>query len=316
MKTHDIIVIGASSGGLSALQNLVRGFSPDLAAAVFIVLHIDARSPNGVADILSRCTVLPTLTAINEEPIPFGQIRVARADFHLILENGLVRIAKGPKENRSRPAVDTLFRSAAVSFGPRVIGVVMTGHLDDGTAGLWAIKRAGGLAVIQDPSEAEHPDMPRNAQESVNIDHCVPLAALAPLLDYLTTTPSSEVPMINDEEHYVPGPVYVCPDCNGPLREIGTGNEKLVHFRCLVGHTVSIATLLASHAEAREAALWSALVALEHEATLAERASRLAWAKDKKDDALALKDEATVAQGQGQIIRELLRGHSPKAATS
>jgi two-component system chemotaxis response regulator CheB len=313
MKTHDIIVIGASAGGVKALQTLVSGFPADLKAAVFIVLHMAPRTPSLLARILGPLTPLPTAVADDGEAIPFGEIRVSRPDYHLLLEAGKVRVIQGPKENRSRPAIDTLFRSAAHAYAGRVIGVVLTGYLDDGTAGLWSIKRAGGIAVVQDPNEAEHPDMPKNAADGVEVDHVASLHDMGKLLARLSTAPASMDASPPDDVKEVPGVVYVCPDCNGPLREIKIGNEKLVRFRCLVGHAFSMMTLLDGHAEAREAALWSAVVSLDHEAMLADRAAQHATSRLEAEAAQALTSEAANARGQARVIRGLLRSNPARA---
>jgi two-component system, chemotaxis family, protein-glutamate methylesterase/glutaminase len=260
-----------------------------------------------LGEILGRSGNLRAIPAIDGEPIPYGEVRVARPDYHLLLERDRVIVAQGPKENRSRPSIDTLFRSASLAFRTRVIGVVLTGNLDDGTAGLWSIKRAGGIAIVQDPMDAEYPDMPKNAKDAVRIDHCVPISELASLLTKLTTFPAPENAMTIEEDHEVPGVVYVCPDCNGPLREVKTGNEKLVRFRCLVGHAFSMMTLLEGHAEAREAALWTAVVSLEHEAMFAERAAKQALSRNDSEADVALSAEAVRAREQSGVIRGLLR---------
>jgi two-component system chemotaxis response regulator CheB len=306
MGGHDIIVIGASLGGVSALKTVVGGLPSDLAAAVLVVLHVDPRSTEMLAGILASAGKLKAAPAVDGEPIAFGQVRVAPPDYHLMIARDRMIVVHGPKENRSRPAIDTLFRSAARAYGSRVIGVILTGKLDDGTAGLWAIKRAGGIAVVQDPKDAQFPDMPKNASDGVDVDHSVPLKDMARLLAKLTAVPAVESEAKMDEERDVPGVVYVCPDCNGPLREIKIGNEKLVRFRCLVGHAFSMMTLLEGHAEAREAALWSAVVALEHEAMFAERAAKQALTRNEPDGAAALTQEAARARDQGKVIRELL----------
>lgn len=309
MHTHDIIVIGASAGGVKALQTLVGGFPADLNAAIYIVLHVAPRTPSHLAGILGRATPLPTAVAVDGETISFGEIRVPRPDYHLLLEPGKARVIQGPKENRSRPAIDTLFRSAAHTYGGRVIGVVLTGYLDDGTAGLWSIKRAGGLAVVQDPDDAEHPEMPKNAADGTEVDHIVPLKDMAKLLVELASIPAGTQAPRPDDVQEVPGVVYVCPDCNGPLREIKIGNEKLVRFRCLVGHAFSMMTLLDGHAEARESALWTAVVSLDHQAMLADRAAQHATSRDEPEAAAALTSEAENARSQADLIRGLLRSN-------
>ena len=306
MIGHDIIVIGASSGGVRALETLVGGLPADLQAAIFIVLHVGPRADDMLAAILGRHTNLKCASAADGEPIAIGEVRVAPPDYHLMLEQGRMVLTHGPKENRSRPAVDTLFRSAAAAYGNRVIGVVLTGNLDDGTAGLWAIKRGGGIAVVQDPEDAEYADMPRNARGGVSVDYTVPLKEMASLLTRLTAAPALGNEPAVDDESEVPGIVYVCPDCNGPLREIKIGNERLVRFRCLVGHRFSMVTLLEGHAAATESALWSAVVALEHEALFADRAAKHATAQNEPETAAGLAEEATRAREQVQGLRGYL----------
>ncbi len=306
MSGHDILVIGASAGGVNVLRRLIAGLPANFPAAVFIVLHIDWRGPSQLAQILTRAGNLPVAMAVHGEPIPFGEVRVARPDHHLILEQGRVGVVQGPKENRHRPAIDALFRSAAREFGARVIGVVLTGNLDDGTAGLWAIKRAGGLTVVQEPQDAEFPDMPKHACAGVDVDHCVAAQDMSDLLVALAKIPSAEVTKAEDHVHEVAGVAYLCPDCNGPLREVKIGNEKLVRFRCLVGHAFSMMTLLEAHAEAREARLWSAVVALEHEAFVSERAAVHARDINNLESAAALTVEAETARRHGMVIRGLI----------
>lgn len=299
------------------MATLVSGLPVGLNAAVFIVQHIDPRSTGELAAILGRAGPLPSAMAVDGEAIAFGEIRVARPDHHLILEKDCIRVVQGPKENRSRPAIDPLFRSAAHIYRSRVTGVVLTGYLDDGTAGLWAIKRAGGIAVVQDPADAEHPDMPKNALNGVQVDHCVPIKDMARLMVDLTNTPAGETPpKVEQEFEEVPGIVYVCPDCGGPLREIKIGNEKLVRFRCLVGHAYSMITLLEAHAEARESVLWSAAVALTHEALLAERASEHAMTQNEQRSATSLRLEAEKARQQAQTIRDMLTSSPARGAAS
>src|SRR5688500_13070138 len=160
MPKRDILVIGASSGGLEVLKGLLGGLPAGLPASVFVVLHMAAHHPSRLPELLSRVCPLPVAHAVDGEPIVPGRVYVAPPDNHLLLMPDQVRLTNGPKENRARPAVDALFRSAAQAFGPRVVGVVLTGQLDDGTAGLWAIKDRGGLAAVQDPEEASAPSMP------------------------------------------------------------------------------------------------------------------------------------------------------------
>jgi two-component system chemotaxis response regulator CheB len=184
-QVHDIIVIGASAGGVAALTTLVAGLPDDLGAALFIVLHIPATLPSALPQILSRWGPLPAYHATEAMRIEQGKIYVAPPDYHLLVEPGSVHLGTGPKERRVRPAADVLFRSAARAYGSRVVGVVLTGMDHDGTAGLQAVKQSGGVTAIQDPTEAAWPSMPQSALEQVAVDHVLPLVQLAPLLIHL-----------------------------------------------------------------------------------------------------------------------------------
>jgi two-component system chemotaxis response regulator CheB len=184
--TRDIVVMGASAGGVEALQRVVAGFPLDLRAAVFVVMHVTAEGTSALPAILHRAGPLPAHHAINGESISYGRIYVAPPDYHLLLRDGVVRVVHGPRENRSRPAVDPLFRSAAIAYGERVIGVVLSGALDDGTAGLYSVKARSGLAIVQDPEDATVPGMPQSAMDYVSVDHIRPAAEIGTLIDALT----------------------------------------------------------------------------------------------------------------------------------
>lgn len=182
MPGHDIIVIGASAGGVQALKTLVGSLPRKLPASIFVVLHIPAESPSLLPEILSRAGPLEAVQAVDGIEIEHRCIYIAPPDHHLLIEHGHVRVVRGPKENRHRPAVDPLFRSAAQIYGTRVVGVILTGGLDDGTAGLLAVKRRGGIAVVQDPDEALYPGMPSSALANVEVDYRLPLSSIGPLL--------------------------------------------------------------------------------------------------------------------------------------
>ena len=195
-NARDIIVIGASAGGVPALSEIVQALPRDLPAAVFVVLHIPSSGSSALGPILDRISPMPIRTAADRTPIEMGTVYVAPQDRHMTLEPEHVRVSYGPLQNHNRPSIDVLFRSAALSHGPHVIGVVLTGFLSDGAAGLLAIKQQGGLAVVQDPDSASFPDMPSNALRAVEVDHCVPLAQIASLLVQLTApqTPTALCP--------------------------------------------------------------------------------------------------------------------------
>ncbi len=189
MLGHEIIVVGASAGGVEALIKLVRGLSKDLQASVFIVLHLPAQGPSVLPNILNHASILNAQHAIDQQKIEMGKIYIAPPDHHLLVEQGLMRVVGGPKENRHRPAIDALFRSAAIAYGAQVVGVVLTGALDDGTAGLLAIKQRNGITIVQDPNDAIYADMPRSALKHVAVDYCVPIVEIGPLLVRLVNEP-------------------------------------------------------------------------------------------------------------------------------
>src|ERR1041385_310718 len=169
MPTHDIIVIGASSGGIESLMGVVKELPRNLPASVFVVLHIPANSPILLPKILSHAGALSAHHPNDKEPIQPGRIYVAPPDHHLLVAHGYVRVIRGPKENNHRPAIDPLFRTAARTYGPRVVGVILSGALDDGSAGLLAVKERDGVAIVQDPKDALFPAMPQNAMEAVDV---------------------------------------------------------------------------------------------------------------------------------------------------
>jgi two-component system chemotaxis response regulator CheB len=285
MPGHDIILIGASAGGVQALSTVVGGLPRDIPAAVFIVLHIAPYGRSAMPAILSRAGFLPATHAEDGEPVEPGRVYVAPADHHLMLEPGRVRISRAPTENGQRPSVDVLFRSAAQAYGSRCIGVVLTGNLDDGTVGLAVVKKYGGIAIVQDPDEADYPSMPRSALHNVEVDQVCALAGIAPLLvelarePVMVTSPLPEVDYMktelehgNDpEEQGVPSDL-TCPDCGGSLRE--SRIDGVVHFRCRTGHAYSPETLLVKQSDVVDAAIWAAVRALQENAELARRMER------------------------------------------
>ena len=283
MNRKDIVVIGASAGGMEALARLVAGLPARMGASVFVVWHTAPGIKSVLPSVLSKAGPLPAAHAADGDPIEPGRIYVAPADHHMLLERGYIRIARGPKENRFRPAIDPLFRSAAYVYGPRVIGVVLTGALDDGTAGLWTIKLRGGTAVVQEPSEALINSMPLNALANVEVDHQAPVAEIGPLLGRLAEQPAPAVREIpQDEQQKTRHEIRIarekdaleenimkfgelspltCPECHGVLTQLREGS--ILRFRCHTGHAFSAQTLLNSNAEQVEARLWDAVRAID-----------------------------------------------------
>lgn len=290
---HDIIVVGTSLGGLDALKALVGGLPGDFQAALFIVQHTAASSPGTLGEILDGHGPLPARLARDGEPVETGRVYVAPPDRHLLVTSGAVRLSDGVRENRARPAVDPLFRSAAVTYRSRVVGVVLTGALDDGTAGLRAVERCGGLAVVQDPADAAYPDMPRHALGAVPDARRASLAELGPLLARLTREPAPTPPPVPgdlaaedrltrrglaphadmDEMDTLDGlgdrvPLS-CPDCGGALWHLH--DPEPPRFRCHVGHAYTARSLMDGQAEATEQALVVALRTLEERARTLRR---------------------------------------------
>jgi len=322
---HDLIVVGASAGGVEALKTLVGGLPVDLPAAVLIVLHLAADGPSFLPEILSLAGPLPASHPLDGEAITPGHIFVALPDHHLPVEPGHVRVTRGPKENRVRPAIDALFRSAAYAYGPRVIGVVLTGLLDDGTAGLWAVKDRGGLAVVQDPLEAFAPSMPNSALRQVAIDHCLPLAALAPILAQLAKAPApteGDYPVskqlaletrmaMGDQpltmkmlEVGAPSP-YTCPECHGSLVQLQEGD--VTRYRCHTGHAYALRSLLAHLMESLEATLWSTLRTMHEQLVVLRQVAQQARDQQEGEVAEGAERHARQAEQSAQVIHALLR---------
>jgi two-component system, chemotaxis family, protein-glutamate methylesterase/glutaminase len=193
MSRSRIVVIGASAGGIEAVQQLASRLHPDFPAPICVVLHTSPDSPGLLPSILNRSGRLPAEHARDGVKMHAGRFYIAPADHHLLLEPGMLRLTKGPRENRFRPAVDPLFRTAAQVYGPGAIGVVLSGRLDDGTAGLHVIKRLGGTAVVQHPEDAMFPSMPMNAARHVAVDYCVRIKEMGALLTRLAATPVHEI---------------------------------------------------------------------------------------------------------------------------
>ncbi len=270
--------------------------------------------------ILSRAGNLPAVHATDGEPVQMGRVYVAPPDHHLVLQDGLVRLSRAPTENAQRPAVDVLFRTAAQVYGRRVVAVVLTGNLDDGTAGLAVVKRHGGTAVVQEPEEAEYPSMPQSAIANVEVDHVLPLAGIAPLLVELIREPLEEPepmePEVGDmkeelehgqdrEEQGVASDL-TCPECGGSLRESRV--EEVVHFRCRTGHAYSPETLLVKQDDVVEAALWAAVRSLLENAALARRMERRLGQGSRLGSSAEQRYErrAEEAERHAEVLRRML----------
>jgi two-component system chemotaxis response regulator CheB len=329
MSQRDTIVVGASAGGVEALRILLGGLPADLPARVLVVLHIPSSGVNTLASVLARSSAMKVRQAMNADRLEPGVILVAQPDHHLVVVDDSCLLTRGPRENGHRPAIDVLFRSAAKVLGPRVIGVILSGALDDGAVGLRTIRARGGIGVVQDPDDAQHASMPRSAISVAHPEHVLPVAAMAELLvelvgaevgDPRTDSPESdrdaalirtEVAMSEmDPESFHAGhrpgesSGLSCPDCHGVLFAIS--ERDFLRFRCRVGHAWSIASLLAEHRTAVEGALWMALRALEEKAALCADMSTRAQASGANISAHRFAEQATEAMEAAEVLRGLL----------
>jgi two-component system, chemotaxis family, protein-glutamate methylesterase/glutaminase len=318
-----IIVIGASAGGVLALQRLAAELPAGLGVPVLVVLHVGAH-PSVLPELMSASGPLPAAHAQTGQELEAGRIYIAPPDHHMLVAGTAIRLNRGPKEHHSRPAIDPLFLSAALSRGADVIGVILTGMLDDGTFGLQAIKECGGTAVVQDPTEAAEPSMPLSALENVEVDHCIGLADMAALLTSLASVPpAASSPRRREErlnheralmlfegdamEHLTaiakPSP-FVCPDCRGGLWEVD--QSKPVRYRCHTGHAFTIRTLQHALWSASDEAVWAALRALQEKGELIKHMAMSAKAAGDEQRARRLKAVADQIDGQAKQVHRVI----------
>jgi two-component system, chemotaxis family, protein-glutamate methylesterase/glutaminase len=276
MATYkNIVVIGTSVGGLKALRELLPLFPRAFAASVFIVQHQLPSAKTLLHEILGRYARLPVILPENGSKFKPGVIYVARPNHHLLVQKEHIAITFGPRENRARPSISALFRSAAAYQGPRVIGVLLTGYQNDGVGGLSAIKRCGGITIVQDPTEAQVSELPQTAIQRVEVDHILPLDQIAEKIAEMVTQPAKpifKVPgdimeEVRASEHVVPDldhmqkigdlTPYTCPECGGVLWK--TKNEPLTRYVCHTGHSFSPLSFLEGQAEVIENSLWAAI---------------------------------------------------------
>lgn len=320
-----VVVVGASAGGIEATTQLVRGLPADLPAAVLVAVHLSSDAPSALPRILARAGELPALHPADGEAMRAGVIYVAPPDHHLLVDGRRVRVVRGPRENGHRPAIDPLFRSAARHYGPRAVAVVLSGVLDDGSAGMRAVKQAGGVGVVQDFEDALYDAMPRNAMAAAPVDHVVPAAEAGPLVAKLVAevadSPEGAEDMADNidvelaltqfaargsdaGEGVGPSSPYSCPDCHGVLNEITELDS--VRYRCRVGHAWSPESLLAAQTVGLETALWMALRALEEKASLSRRLANRAKEYHARLSERRFSEQAEDAQQGAEAIRALL----------
>jgi two-component system chemotaxis response regulator CheB len=319
---RDIIVIGASAGGLKAFETLLAQLPYNIPAAIFIVWHISPDYPSILPQILDQITSLPVAHAVDRQPIKLGRIYIAPPNHHLLLEPGHVRLSRGPKENRFRPAIDVLFRSAARYYGGRVIGVVLSGSLDDGAAGLYAIKQQGGIAVVQDPLDALYSSMPEAAMKAVAVDHCVPIIEMGALLEHLVNKaiPVEEISPVSEQLDIEVGVArednalelgiiklgdlspFTCPECHGVLLQLKEGN--LLRFRCHTGHAYSLNTLLAEVTQSIEEILWEGIRSIQASEMLMVHTAKHLREMNEHEAADLLLQKAEDAKRRANLVRQ------------
>ena len=322
---RDIIVVGASAGGVEALSRLLGDLPRSIPASFFVVLHVSPFSESFLPKILERAGNLRAKHPEDGEQIKKHTIYVAPPDFHLGIERQKIRLGHGPKENRHRPSIDVLFRSAARSYGPRVAGILLTGNLDDGLSGLVEIQRSGGLAIVQDPQEAAYPEMPIRALGAMNVDHCMPLKDISRAIMKVVAEPNGarmakpkrNAKLENQSPTVIavppkngPPTALTCPECNGPLWEFKNGN--LMRYECLVGHRYSMESLLAAHSEEVEQALWVALRTLEERIALQRRLSEDARSRNSGIAAANFAGRATKNAQHARLLRKILEELAPE----
>ena len=320
MTRRDVVVVGTSAGGVNALRALAATLPANLPASIVVVLHV-GQHKSRMPTLLETAGPLSAAHVADGEPLRAGHIHVAPSDHHVLVEGSRLRLQRGPREHHTRPAIDPLFRSAALSLGRRVVGVVLTGRLDDGTAGLQAIKACGGLAVVQDPEDAFEPSMPSSALQHVDVDHCVALEGLGALIESLVAEPidsATEAPAWLAHEHDITvmkgepmehlnaiakPSTFVCPDCKGSLWRIDGSRPS--RFRCHTGHGFSLRSLHQAHSDKTEDAIWSAIRALEEQHLLL--GGMAAEQRDHGDGAQAerLEAAARAVDEQADRLREL-----------
>lgn len=325
-KHPDIIVIGASAGGVEAILELIPQIPADIQAAIFVVVHVPARSESKLPPLLGGRSNVIVKHAVHKEPIRYGHVYIAPPDHHMMIERKKILLSKGPKENMVRPAIDPLFRTAAENYNRRVIGVILTGTLDDGTAGMIAVRKYGGIRVVQDPPTALFDQMPRNALEKAGADFITPLPQIASLLVQLVQTPKQLYPAmaadhdratemvrrdINQQERGGRDGMtstYTCPDCGGVLWE--ADEEGLLRFRCHTGHAFTADTLYSAQDEMVEEALWSAVRSLTENGILAKQLAIRMRDQGNLYSADRFDEKATTLERHIDRLRHLILGNT------
>jgi two-component system chemotaxis response regulator CheB len=330
MNRRDIIVIGASAGGVTALIELVKTIPKDFDASIFIVLHVHPTSPSNLPQILSRFGQLDAVHPEDGDKIEKRKIYIAPPDHHILLEKeGRILVKKGPKENRFRPSIDALFRSAAYVYGPRVIGLVLSGLLNDGTSGMWSVKQMGGIGVIQDPDDALYDSMPINVQQEVEVDYTLPVKELSSLLVRLIAEEAPQVQEISayqmdlmkmevviaaHDHSFELGIMnmgkltpFTCPDCHGTLVSIKDGTT--VRYRCHTGHAFTASTLLSGVTESIENQLWSTVRTFEEAIMLLDQIGTNFEEAGNNEAAKQFFNQADISRKRSEVLQKQVLTH-------
>jgi len=319
-EPREIVVVGGSAGAIESLRALVPHLPADLEAAIFVTVHTLPAADGLLPKILTRHGALRAAVAIDGEPILCGRLYVAPPDLHLLIEPGRIRLSAGPKENGHRPAIDPLFCSAARAYDDRVIGVVLSGTLDDGSVGLRVIRHQGGTAIVQDPEEALFPQMPRNAIEIGHPQHVASAADIAGLIISHAGKPETngseavamKAQVTSNRQDAITGARdapgrpsgIACPECHGVLR--GATNDESPEFRCRTSHTVAEESLLEAHASHLEASLWAGVRALQEQASLAKHMAGRAKSRGDQPSVARYADRARAAGEHAARMEKLL----------
>jgi two-component system chemotaxis response regulator CheB len=321
VQPRDIIVIGGSVGALTAVTKILRALPARLPAGIFVVIHTAPDAPGLLDKILTKAGPLPATYAVDGEPIRRGHVYVAPPDHHLLIKNGHVRVARGPREHRFRPAVDPLFRTAAAVYGARVVGIILSGGQDDGVLGLAHIEMGGGVTIAQDPDDADAPSMPEHAIREIPIDHVLRADDIAAVVCGLVgagtkealVTENIQPPRDSAEEgtdalesadRLAPPSPFTCPDCGGALWEIKEG--ELIRYQCHVGHRFSGDSLIDAQSDGLETALWTALRALEESSALRRRMAKHARTRGMSAIADAYDEHANDSEARAKVVRRML----------
>ena len=334
-KTRDIVVIGASAGGVTALKELVKDLPKDFKGSIFIVLHVPSYSETRLPWILSQAGDIEAVLPNDGDEVEPGKIYVAPNDHHMILrDDNKIVVRRGPKENRFRPAIDALFRSAAYIYGSRVVGVILSGLLDDGASGIWTIQQMGGIAIVQKPEDAEQPQLPKNVLQYVDPDYTVAASDMGPLISGLVKEPAPnknkfseaelkrlelEVIIATKDNAFEMGIMqmgeltpYTCPECAGTL--IRLVESDMIRFRCHTGHAYTASSLASEVTESVETKLWESMRALEEVNMLMNNIADHYEQMNKKDDATLFREKAKRAADRAHTIHDTVLEHDQFSA--